>query len=384
MHCWMLIFYRFLNVIQSNVSVARSASEHDSILDFFFPNFALVLRDFNLTSDTSYDEHLEQLLVYKTGKSDSVKEYNEPRRLIKRYFKKRKCIALPIQCTKPEKLKSMPDNEIDQEFLQRVNDLHKYLCDCSPLKLKSGKPINGRNFFQECFENQLKRFKSIVERDSLERCRRSLEKLDKKIQLKIREKKYAHVDGYSEYIADINTLTDEFTKQELYLGSKTRAALQGYMDGKVEEQLVYKMVKEKNEHQLHRLSSGSVVLPMEFADVTKGEQSSKKKALESFKKDEKDGLMSLGSEIIENLEMKLQEMEQAKTELSEDDTYYKQLVAEFDAWNNIYKQAKLTKGPTIPKPIPKPKPVMPIMQGNGEQRNTPKGKEQKPPKCPIL
>ncbi|XP_052795306.1 guanylate-binding protein 4-like [Mya arenaria] len=322
----------------------------------------------------------------------------------------------------------MPDNEIDQEFLQRVNDLHKYLCDCSPLKLKSGKPINGRmlktiiisymNYVKEntapclqdamklmadkenqfavrkasecyqeemkkrinkhipnesgleryhndcmdiavnklkelvvvddsdlfhrkaseCFENQLKRFKSIVERDSLERCRRSLEKLDKKIQLKIREKKYAHVDGYSEYIADINTLTGEFTKQELYLGSKTRAALQGYMDGKVEEQLVYKMVKEKNEHQLHRFSSGSVVLPMEFADVTKGEQSSKKKALESFKKNEKDGLMSLGSEIIENLEMKLQEMEQAKTELSEDDTYYKQLVAEFDAWNNIYKQ----------------------------------------------
>ncbi|XP_052794729.1 guanylate-binding protein 1-like [Mya arenaria] len=137
--------FRFLKLIQSNVTVVRSGSEDDSFLDFFFPNFDLVLRDLRFNSDTSADELLEKRLVYETGKSDSVKVYNEPRRLIKRYFKKRKCIAIPIPCTRPEQLESMPDSKIEPDFLQRLNDLHQYLCHSSPKKLKSGKPVNGRS-----------------------------------------------------------------------------------------------------------------------------------------------------------------------------------------------------------------------------------------------
>ncbi|XP_052776052.1 guanylate-binding protein 1-like isoform X1 [Mya arenaria] len=431
--------FRFLKVVHSNVTVARDASEDDSFLDFFFPNFVLVLRDYNLNADTSADKLLEKRLVYKTGESDIVRDFNEPRQLIRRYFKNRKCFAIPIPCAKPESLDSMPDFKIESGFLQRLNDLHQYLCQCSPMKLKSGKPVNGRmlktmiicyinsvkknmapclndamkkmaeeeNQFAvfkasecykeemknrinksmpnerglekyhtdcmdeamkilkdivvvvddgdifhrkaaECFEDNLKRFKSYVERDSLDRCRRSLKQLDMKIQQNIREKKYAHVRGYSEYMEDINTLADKFTEQECYLGPKTKAALQEYMDTKVEEeQLVYEMVKDKldaeSECQLHRLSSSSVPMPRKFADVTEGEQSVEKKALESFEKLESDGRKNIGSLYLENLKMKTQEIEQTKAELSEDDAYYKKLVAECDIWDNIYKQAKFAK-----------------------------------------
>ncbi|XP_052777215.1 guanylate-binding protein 1-like [Mya arenaria] len=472
--------FRFLKVVHNNVTVAKGACEDDSFLDFFFPNFVLVLRDFRLTSDTSSEEFLENRLVYKTGKSDSVHEYNEPRRLLRRYFKKRTCFEIPIPCTRPEQLESMPDSKIESDFLQRVNDLHQYLCECSPKKLISGKPLNGRmlrtmiisymNSVQEntapclndtiklmaeeenqfairkasecyqeemkkrinkhmpnekglkryhndcmdvavkklkelvvlddgdifhrrateCFENHLQRFKSIIDRDSLAKCKSSLDKLDMKIQRKIRENKYAHSHGYSEYIEDINTLVDEFTKQERYLGSKTRAALQGYMDAKVEEdQLVYEMVKDKidaeAEHQLHRLSSGSVPIPKKFANVTEGEQPAEQKARESIEKLEFDGLMSIGSKCLENLELKLQEIEQAKAELSEDNTYYKQLVAEYDVWNNIYKQAQFAKYQNTPKSIQKPKDVEKRTERSSDDKELRlKKKTSENPKCPIL
>ncbi|WAQ94973.1 GBP4-like protein [Mya arenaria] len=147
-----------------------------------------------------------------------------------------------------------------EEMKKRINKhmpndkgLEMYHNDCMDVavnKLRELVVLDDGDIFHrkaaQCFENHLKRFKSIVERDSLDRCRKSLDQLDKKIQRKIRENKYAHSHGYSEYIADINTLTDEFKKQERYLGSITRAALQEYMDAKVEEeQLVYEMVKDK-------------------------------------------------------------------------------------------------------------------------------------------
>ncbi|XP_052795235.1 guanylate-binding protein 1-like [Mya arenaria] len=64
--------FQFLKVVQSNVTVARGENEDDSFLDFFFPNFVLVLRDFTLRSDTSSEEFLENRLVYKTGESDRI------------------------------------------------------------------------------------------------------------------------------------------------------------------------------------------------------------------------------------------------------------------------------------------------------------------------
>ncbi|XP_052812905.1 guanylate-binding protein 1-like [Mya arenaria] len=380
----------------------------------------------------------------------------------------------------------MSDSKIEPKFLQRVNDLHQYLCESCPKKFKSGKPINGRmlrtmiisymnsvhentapcltdamklmaeeenqfavqkttecyldemkkrinkhipneeglemyhndcmdvavktlrelvvfddgDIFQkkaaECFENHLKRFKSIVERDSLDRCRRSLGQLDLKIQRKIRENKYAHSLGYSEYIADINTLADEFIKQERYLGSKTRAALQEYIDAKIkEEQLVYEMVKDhidaEAEPQLRRLSVQSSPIPAQFADFIEGEQPAEQKARESIEKYEIDGLMRIGSQYLEILELKFLEIEQAKAELSEDNSYYKQLVTEYNVWYDLYEKANFEKDPNISKPIPKPRRVFlnNTVEKRPESRYADKEAKQKNrlsknPKCLIL
>ncbi|XP_052795260.1 uncharacterized protein LOC128228148 [Mya arenaria] len=275
--------------------------------------------------------------------------------------------------------------------------LEKYHTDCMDVAVKILKEhivLDDGDIFHrraaECFENHLQRFKSIIDRDSFAKCKRSLDKLDMNIQRKIRENKYAHSHGYSEYIEDINTLVDEFTKQERYLGSKTRAALQEYMDAKFEEeQLVYEMVKDKidaeGERQLHRLSNGSVPIPKKFADVTKGEQPPEQKARESIEKLEIKGLMSIGSQCLENLELKLQEIEQAKAELSEDNTYYKQLVAEYDIWNNIYKQAQFAKNQNTLKSIQKPKDVEKRPErSSGDKEPRLKKKTSENPKCPIL
>ncbi|WAQ94980.1 GBP4-like protein [Mya arenaria] len=290
-----------------------------------------------------------------------------------------------------------------EEMKKRINKsmpnergLEKYHTDCMDEAMKILKEIvvvdDGEIFHRkaaECFEDNLKRFKSYVERDSLDRCRRSLKQLDMKIQQNIRERKYAHVRGYSEYMEDINTLADKFIKQECYLGSKTKAALQEYMDTKVEEeQLVYEMVKDKlddeSECQLRRLSSSSVPIPMKFADVTEGEQSVEKMALESFEKLENDGRKSIGSQFLENLKMKIQEIEQAKAELSEDDAYYKKLVAEYDIWDNIYKQAKFAKNQKL---IPSEDiPINPRQAERQESKNKEKGLKKQPanPVCQII
>ncbi|WAQ94996.1 GBP1-like protein [Mya arenaria] len=474
--------FRFLKVVHSNVTVAKGASEDDSFLDFFFPNLVLVLRDFGLESDISKEVFLEQRLMYKKGKSDSVNKFNEPRRLIRRYFKRRTCFDIPIPCTRPDQLESMPDSKIESDFLQRVNDLHQYLCECSPKKLISGKPVNGRmlrtliisymnsvkentapclndamklmayeeNQFAvqkasecyqeemkkkmnkhmpnekgleiyhndcmevavkklrelvvvddgdifhrkaaECFEKHLELFKSMMERNSIERSRRSIKKLDMEIQRKIKEKKYAHAHGYNEYIEDIDNLADEFTKQESYHGSKTRAALQEYMDSKVdEEQQVYEMVKDKTDdevqRQLLRLPRTLVQIP----NITPKEESVRKRALESIEKFEIHGLMRIGSQYIQNLELKLQEIERAKAELSENNTYYKQLVAEYNVWLDIYQQANFSVDQANPRSIQMLKPVLtdiPVVEKPSENTDGKKPKPKKQPsgkpKCPIL
>ncbi|WAQ94997.1 GBP1-like protein, partial [Mya arenaria] len=477
-----MIQRRFLKVVRSNVTVAKGESEDDSFLDFFFPNLVLVLRDFALQSDISKEVFLEQRLMYKNGKLDGANKFNEPRRLIRRYFKKRTCFGIPIPCTRPDQLESMPDSKIESEFLQQINDLHQYLCECSPKKLISGKPVNGRmlrtmiisymnsvkentapclqdamklmadeenqfavrkasEWYQEemkkrinkhmpnesgleryhndcmkvavkklrelvvvddgdifnrkaaeCFEKHLELFKSMVEKYSLERSRRSIEILDMEIQRKIKEKKYANPHGYNEYFEDINNLVDEFTKREDYHGSKARAVLQEYMDSKVdEEQLVYEMVKGETDDEVQRQSHQLPRTLEQFPNINPKEESVKKKALESIEKFENHGFMRIGSQYIENLELKLQEIEKAKAELSEDNTYYKQLVDEYNVWLDIYKKANFSVDQANPRPIQMPKPVLtdtPVVEKPSEN---PDGKKPKPkkqpsgkPKCPII
>ncbi|XP_053393783.1 guanylate-binding protein 1-like [Mercenaria mercenaria] len=144
--------FKFLNIIKTSIKVSGS-EEDDSILDFFFPNFVLTLRDVtlehNFEDDDTYLEDALKLKRRKKGGSiseDTLKEHNLPRILIRRYFKNRKCFLFrkPVKSDLLKKLMTLPENTLKPEFQETLNEFRKYIFSCEPKLLKSGKAINGR------------------------------------------------------------------------------------------------------------------------------------------------------------------------------------------------------------------------------------------------
>ncbi|XP_053391845.1 guanylate-binding protein 1-like, partial [Mercenaria mercenaria] len=142
--------FKFLNRIKTSVKVSGS-EEDDSILDFFFPNFVLTLRDVTLKTEDD-DTYLEDKLKLKRREKDEniredfLKEYNLPRILVRRYFKNRKCFRFrkPVKTDLLEKLMTLPENTLKSEFQETLNKFRKYIFSCEPKLMKSGKAINGR------------------------------------------------------------------------------------------------------------------------------------------------------------------------------------------------------------------------------------------------
>ncbi|XP_053393760.1 guanylate-binding protein 2-like isoform X2 [Mercenaria mercenaria] len=144
--------FKFLNRIKTSIKVSGS-EEDDSILDFFFPNFVLTLRDVTLESNEEDDDtYLEDKLKLKRRKKgeiikeDSLKEYNLPRMLIRRYFKNRKCFRFrkPVKRDLLKMLMTLPENTLKRDFQEKLNEFRNYIYSCEPKLLKSGKAINGR------------------------------------------------------------------------------------------------------------------------------------------------------------------------------------------------------------------------------------------------
>ncbi|XP_045187468.2 guanylate-binding protein 1-like isoform X2 [Mercenaria mercenaria] len=145
--------FKFLNKIKTSIFVSGS-EEDDSILDFFFPNFVLTLRDFTLETikddDTFLENNLElkQHKKVKKGKQDELDEYNLPRILIRRYFKNRKCFRFrkPVKRDQLKELMTLSENSLKREFRETLDKFRNYIFSCNPKLLKSGKAINGRMF----------------------------------------------------------------------------------------------------------------------------------------------------------------------------------------------------------------------------------------------
>lgn len=145
--------FKFLSKIKTSVKVSES-EEDDSILDFFFPNFVLSLRDVTLEDQIDDDSFLENRLNLTSGeeqpnsKRDSLKEFNLPRILIRRYFKNRKCFRfkLPASSEKLKSLMAVPENNLEEEFQKTLGKFRSYILSCQPKTLKSGKAVNGRMF----------------------------------------------------------------------------------------------------------------------------------------------------------------------------------------------------------------------------------------------
>ncbi|XP_053391584.1 guanylate-binding protein 5-like [Mercenaria mercenaria] len=146
--------FKFLNRIKTSIKVSGS-QEDDSILDFFFPNFVLTLRD--VTLDISHeddDTYLEETLNLERPKEgeniteNCLEEYNLPRILLRRYFKNRKCFRFkrPAKDKLLKELMTLPEKDLKTGFQKTLNEFRKYIYSCEPKLLKSGKAINGRMF----------------------------------------------------------------------------------------------------------------------------------------------------------------------------------------------------------------------------------------------
>ncbi|XP_060581774.1 guanylate-binding protein 1-like [Ruditapes philippinarum] len=143
--------FKFLNKIKTSIQV-NGSEEDDSILDFFFPNFVLTLRDVTLEIESEDgDAFLEKNLNMKRDANvteEALKEYNLPRMLIRRYFKKRKCFLFrkPVKRALLKDLLNVDESQFKKEFLQTLVGFRSYIFSCQPKSLKSGKAINGRMF----------------------------------------------------------------------------------------------------------------------------------------------------------------------------------------------------------------------------------------------
>ncbi|XP_053378102.1 guanylate-binding protein 1-like [Mercenaria mercenaria] len=143
----------FNNKIKTSIKVSCS-EEDDSILDFFFPNFVLTLRDFTLETNNEDDDtflennlELEQHKKMKKGKQEDLDEHNLPRILIRRYFKNRKCFRFRklVKQDLLKELMTLSENSLKTEFRETLDKFRNYIFSCKPKLLKSGKAINGRS-----------------------------------------------------------------------------------------------------------------------------------------------------------------------------------------------------------------------------------------------
>ena len=139
----------FLKEIKSSLSILESDAEDDSYFDVFFPSFIMVIRDINvkLVDDTnkpiSPDQYLETALVLKRGSSDSIREYNLPRQLVRRYFKNRKCFKFATPRSPNELDKGILAKNM--EFENDVKAFTEHIYKCKPKRMTSGKTLNGRS-----------------------------------------------------------------------------------------------------------------------------------------------------------------------------------------------------------------------------------------------
>ena len=127
----------------------ESEQGDDSFFDVFFPVFVIAVRDSHLkvtdenNDSISPDQFLENTLILKTGAKESIRKYNEPRILVRKYFKERKCFMF---CTPhyPERLDegNIPQNKV---FEEDVELFLNYINGCKPKRMASGKVLTGRS-----------------------------------------------------------------------------------------------------------------------------------------------------------------------------------------------------------------------------------------------
>ncbi|XP_002930410.1 guanylate-binding protein 5 isoform X1 [Ailuropoda melanoleuca] len=120
-------------------------------LESFCPDFVWTLRDFYLTLEVdgqliTADEYLENSLRLKQGTDQNVQNFNLPRLCIKEFFPVRKCFTFdsPTHRKKLAQLETLPNDELELEFLEQVAAFCSYIFNHSKTKtLPGGIKVNG-------------------------------------------------------------------------------------------------------------------------------------------------------------------------------------------------------------------------------------------------
>uniref|UniRef100_A0A8D1QHH5 Guanylate binding protein 1, interferon-inducible n=1 Tax=Sus scrofa TaxID=9823 RepID=A0A8D1QHH5_PIG len=135
---------------------AKSSSGRHEVKDSadfvsFFPDFVWTLRDFSLELEANSepiiaDEYLENSLKLRQGNDKKTKSFNAPRLCIRKFFPEKKCFIFdrPAQRKYLVHLEQLPEEDVDPEFREQVEEFCSYILSHSKVKtLSGGITVNG-------------------------------------------------------------------------------------------------------------------------------------------------------------------------------------------------------------------------------------------------
>ncbi|XP_006759959.1 PREDICTED: guanylate-binding protein 5 [Myotis davidii] len=117
----------------------------------FCPDLVWTLRDFYLSLEAdgkhiTADDYLENSLKLKKDTDENHKNFNLPRHCIQTFFARKKCFVFdsPTHRKKLAHLPTLPNDELDPDFVQQVADFCSYIFHHSKAKtLSGGIKVNG-------------------------------------------------------------------------------------------------------------------------------------------------------------------------------------------------------------------------------------------------
>ncbi|KAM7317852.1 guanylate-binding protein 1-like isoform X2 [Alexandromys fortis] len=139
------------DLIKSKSSPEQSDIDDSANFVGFFPVFAWTLRDFSLELEDngdsiSPDEYLEKSLTLREVTNEKTKSFNKLRLCIRKFFPKRKCFVFdrPAGRKQLSKLETIPETELNAEFVEQVGEFTSYIFSSSDVKtLSGGIKVNG-------------------------------------------------------------------------------------------------------------------------------------------------------------------------------------------------------------------------------------------------
>ncbi|XP_052035048.1 guanylate-binding protein 1-like isoform X5 [Apodemus sylvaticus] len=153
---------KLTDLIKSKSSPNQSDEDDSANFVGFFPIFVWTLRDFSLDLEEdgksiTPDDYLESSLALRKGNDEKTKRFNEPRLCIRKFFPKRKCFTFdrPADRKQLRKLEFMGEEELNQEFVEEIEQFTSYIFRDSGVKTLSGGIIVNGNRLKSLVETYL-------------------------------------------------------------------------------------------------------------------------------------------------------------------------------------------------------------------------------------